>query len=153
MIFVTHSLPVNESGQAAVDRAALWDGLVAKANNALPFVAAMTHCEVLSRLGEDVFDRAIEVRGQALTERVTLERPHRVVFTRLTGPVLGTITNEIEGPDDALSLRFSFALAVLGVPGGSAEEQRYAEGMRTDYLKAVESTLAAVRRVTLARSS
>jgi hypothetical protein len=153
MIFVTHSLPVNEPGQATVDRAALWDGLVAKANNALPFVAAMTHCEVLVRLGEDVFDRAIEVRGQALTERVTLERPHRVVFTRLTGPVLGTITNEIEGPDDALSLRFSFALAVLGVPGGSAEEQGYAEGMRTDYLKAVESTLAAVRQVTLTRSA
>lgn len=73
-----------------------------------------------------------------MTERVTLEPPHRVVFTRLTGPVLGTITNEIEGPDDALSPRFSFALAVLGVPGGSAEEQRYAEGMRADYLKAVE---------------
>lgn len=146
MIHVSHS-PVNEPGQVRVSRAALWDGLVAKAGNALPFVAAMTHCEVVARHGDDVFDREIEFRGQAFTERITLEAPHRVVFTRLAGPVLGTIANEIEGSDDDLHLRFSFALVVAGVPGGSPEERAYAEGMTADYLKAVDSTLDAVRRV------
>lgn len=37
MIFVTHALPVNVAGEPQLDRAAVWDGLVLKANNALPF--------------------------------------------------------------------------------------------------------------------
>jgi len=80
-----------------------------QAGNALPFVAAMSRCEVLEHHGENVFDRGISFRGQDFVERVTLEQPHRVVFTRMSGPVLGTITNEIEGEGALLLLRFSFA--------------------------------------------
>jgi Domain of unknown function (DUF1857) len=146
MIFVSHRLPVNEPGQPRLDRAAVWDGLVMKANNALPFVPAMTFCEVTQRLSDTVFDRDIDFRGDRMTERITLEEPHRVVFTRIAGPVLGTIANEIEG-DDELFLRFSFALVVTGVIGGSDEETKYAEGMTGDYLKAVAATLAAMRKI------
>ncbi|WP_236796069.1 SRPBCC family protein [Amycolatopsis sp. GM8] len=148
MIFVTHSLPVNEPGEPVVTRDALWDGLVAKAGNALPFVAVMSHCEVIERYSDTVFDREIKLHGQAFTERITLEKPHRVVFTRLSGPVLGTITNEIEGSgDEDLSLRFSFALAVAGAPAGSAAEKEHADTTTQDYLNAVASTLTAVRRI------
>ena len=49
MIFVTHELPVNVPGEPVLDRAAVWDGLVLKANNALPFVPSMTYCEVTGR--------------------------------------------------------------------------------------------------------
>ena len=147
MIFVTHDLPVNVPGEPHLDRAAVWDGLVRKANNALPFVPSMTFCEVTARHGDTVFDRDIEFRGQRFTERITLESPHRVVFTRIAGPVLGTIANEIEGPADDLRLRFSFALVVAGVEGGSPAEQEYAESMTGDYLKAVAATLNAMRRV------
>lgn len=153
MIFVSHDRPVNVAGQPRLDRSAVWDGLVLKANNALPFVPSMTFCEVTSRHGGDVFDRDIEFRGQRFTERITLERPHRVVFTRTAGPVLGTIANEIEGPDDDLRLRFSFALVVAGVRGGSAEEQQYADSMTDDYLKAVEATLDAMRRIASGQSA
>ena len=121
MIFVSHQLPVNVEGQPHLDRAAVWDGLVMKANNALPFVPAMTFCEVVQRHGDTVFDRDIDFRGDRMTERITLEEPHRVVFTRIAGPVLGTIANEIEDVDDELFLRFSFALIVRGVAGGSAD--------------------------------
>jgi hypothetical protein len=111
----------------------------------------MSRCDVGERHGENVFDRSISFRGQDFVERITLEEPHRVVFTRLSGPVLGTIANEIEGqgPGDGseLSLRFSFALVVQGVEGGSAAEREYADAMTDDYLKAVASTLDAVRRV------
>ena len=147
MIYVSHALPVNGPGEPHLTRDDLWAGLVAKAGDALPFVAAMSRCEVLERHGENVFDRAIAFRGQDFVERITLEQPHRVVFTRLSGPVLGTIANEIEGEDGELSLRFSFALVVQGVEGGSAAEREYADGMTQDYLKAVASTLDAVRRV------
>ncbi len=147
MIYVTHQLPVNEPGQPHLTRAAVWDGLVMKANNALPFVPAMTFCDVTARHSASVFDRDIDFRGQRFTERITLEEPHRVVFTRIAGPVLGTIANEIEGPDDDLQLRFSFALVVHGVEGGSSAERDYAEGMTGDYLQAVAATIAAMRRV------
>ncbi len=152
MIFVTHQLPVNVPGEPHLDRAAVWAGLVLKANNALPFVPSMTYCEVTQRYGDAVFDRDIDFRGERFTERITLEEPHRVVFTRIAGPVLGTIANEIEGDGaegtgDDLQLRFSFALVVAGVEGGSAAEREYADSMTGDYLKAVAATLNAMRRL------
>jgi acetylaranotin biosynthesis cluster protein L len=147
MIFVSHALPVNVPGEPRLSRENVWDGLVLKANNALPFVPAMTHCEVTHRHGDTVFDRDIDFRGQRMTERITLEAPHRVIFTRIAGPVLGTIANEVEGNGDDLALRFSFALVVHGVPGGSAGEKEYADSMTGDYLKAVEATLNAMRRL------
>ena len=147
MIFVSHRLPVNEPGQPRLDRTAVWNGLVMKANNALPFVPAMTSCEVTARYGDTIFDRDIDFRGQRMTERITLEEPHRVVFTRIAGPVLGTIANEVEKDGDDLYLRFSFALVVAAVEGGSAAEVEYAENMTGDYLKAVAATLAAMRRI------
>jgi hypothetical protein len=148
MIYVSHQLPVNTAGAPVLDRAAVWDGLVLKANNALPFVPSMTYCEVVARHGDTVFDRDIDFRGDRFTERITLEEPHRVVFTRIAGPVLGTIANEIEGDGDDLRLRFSFALVVTGLEGGSAAEQEYADSMTGDYLKAVAATLNAMRRLT-----
>ena len=153
MIFVTHQLPVNVPGEPHLDRAAVWDGLVLKANNALPFVPSMTFCEVTERYGEAVFDRDIDFRGDRFTERITLEEPHRVVFTRIAGPVLGTIANEIEDSEQGLQLRFSFALVVSGVEGGSDAEQAYADSMTGDYLKAVAATLGAMRRLAEAASS
>jgi hypothetical protein len=147
MIYVSHQLPVNAPGEPRLDRAAVWNGLVLKANNALPFVPSMTFCEVVARYDDTVFDRDIDFRGQRFTERITQEAPHRVVFTRIAGPVLGTIANEIEGEDDDLRLRFSFALVVGGLEGGSAGEQEYADSMTVDYLEAVDATLNAMRRL------
>lgn len=147
MIYVSHQLPVNIAGEPHLDRAAVWDGLVLKANNALPFVPSMTFCNVIARLSDTVFDRDIDFRGQRFTERITLQPPNRVIFTRIAGPVLGTIANEVEGPDNDLQLRFSFALLVEGAEGGSTAEQDYANSMTGDYLKAVEATLGAMRRI------
>jgi len=153
MIFVSHQLPVNVPDEPRLTAANVWDGLVLKANNALPFVPSMTYCEVTQRHSDTVFDRDIDFRGERFTERITLEAPYRVTFTRIAGPVLGTIVNEIEGANeiedlaDGLKLRFSFALVVHGVEGGSAEERAYADSMTGDYLKAVAATLNAMRRI------
>jgi hypothetical protein len=38
-------------------------------------------------------------------------------------------------------------LEIKGIPAGSDQEREYAAGMEADYLKAVEATLGAVRRV------
>ena len=153
MIFVSHALPVNVPDEPRLTPVNVWDGLVLKANNALPFVPSMTYCEVTERHSDTVFDRDIDFRGERFTERITLEQPHRVTFTRIAGPVLGTIANEIEGPDENLKLRFSFALVVAGVEGGSAAEQAYADSMTGDYLKAVAATLNAMRRIAEEKSA
>ncbi len=148
MIYATNAVPVNAAGEPELTRSDVWAGLEAKANNALPFVPAMTHCEVLEQRSAVGFDREIEFRGQRFVERITLEPESRVTFTRIAGEVLGTIANEIEENEGGeLSLRFSFALVLKGVVPGSAEEAEYAEGMKGDYLKAVEATLGAIRRV------
>ena len=116
MIFVTHRLPVNAPGETLLDRATVWNGLVLKANDALPFVPDMTSCKVIARHDDTSFDREVESRsGRKHVERITLEAPNRVLFTRIAGPIRGVIANEIEGPDDDLYLRFSFAVAVTGV--------------------------------------
>ena len=47
MIFVTQPAAGGRPGRARTwTRADVWDGLVLKANNALPFVPSMTFCEV-----------------------------------------------------------------------------------------------------------
>lgn len=147
MIHVTHAIPVNAESHPHLTRDQVWHGLVLKANDALPFVQAMTECRVTARHGEDVFDRDVVYRGQAFSERVTLLPQRRVVFTRTAGPVLGTIANEIEGEGEGLHLRFTFALVPVDLDPGSREEREYAEQMTDAYLGAVTSTLAAVRRM------
>ncbi|MFR9772753.1 SRPBCC family protein [Nocardia sp. SC052] len=147
MIYVTHRLPVNETGEPTLDRTAVWQGLVMKADNALPFVPAMSHCLVTARLDDVTFEREIELFGDRYSERVSLQPQQRVIFTRISGPVLGTIVNDIEEDEGELFLRFSFALVLEGLPSGSPEEAAYAEEMTTQYIAAVGATLAAIRRV------
>ena len=103
----------------------------------------MTRCVVTERRSDEDFDRDVEFRGQSFSERLTLQAPHRVVFTRIAGPVRGVIVNEIEGGDDDLHLRFSYSLVVEDAEPGSRAEEEYAAGMSGDYLKAVEATLDA----------
>lgn len=55
-------------------------------------------------------------------------------------------TRFFEDDDGELSLRFSFDLELQGVEAGSAQETEYEATMKGDYEKAVEATLAAIRR-------
>jgi hypothetical protein len=109
-------------------------------------VPSMTLCEVRER-GENLIVREIEFRGERLGERVTLEPQERVRFERTHGAVLGTILNEIlERDDGELELRFSFDLQLVWAEPGSQEERDYEATMKGDYLKAVDTTLNAIRR-------
>ena len=147
MISVSKTIPVNPPGtDIRLERADVWRGLEAKANNALPFVPSMTHCEVISQSG-NVIEREIEFRGDRFGERVTLTEPEHVVFERTWGPVLGVIRNEIvQDAGGELRLRFAFDLELEGVAADSEQEREYEQTMSGDYLKAVDATLAAIRR-------
>ncbi len=153
MINVSRRIPVNAPGQPTLTRDDVWKGLVMKADNALPFVPAMTHCEVLNRESDKVFVREIEFRGERCRERITLMPKQKVRFERLDGSVLGTIMNQIEEDADGLGLRFSFSLQLAGVEDGSPAEKEYGAIVEKDYLKAVDATLAAIRKMKTGRDA
>jgi hypothetical protein len=145
MIFSEMQVPANPAGAARLDRGQIWQGLEQKALDAVPYVEAITSCREINRLGPTVFDREIELAGARYVDRIWLEEPTRVVFTRLDGPVLGTITNEILEDGDELALRFQFALAIRPGDELPVSEDELARQMVTAYQAAVETTLGAVR--------
>jgi Domain of unknown function (DUF1857) len=145
MIFSEIRLPANPEGLAPLTLEQVWQGLEQKARDAVPYVEAITSCRVIAEENDTVFDREIELGGARYLERVRLAAPRLVVFTRLDGPVLGTITNEIVDDDGELGLRFQFALTAR--PGNElpVSETELAAQMTSAYQVAVETTLAAVR--------
>ncbi|WP_433799879.1 AtaL-like protein [Actinomycetospora sp. CA-084318] len=145
MIYSELELPANPPGEVTLDRQRIWEGLEQKALDAVPYVEAITACREIARLSDTVFDREIELGGARYVERVWLEAPNRVVFTRTDGPVLGTITNEIVEHDGELGLRFRFALVIRPGDELPISEAELAEQMVGAYQAAVETTLAAVR--------
>jgi hypothetical protein len=150
MIHVDKTVSVNEGrapDEPPVSRAQVWEGLMLKAENALPFVAAMTHCEILERTDVGLI-REIVFRGEKMKEKITFNPQKSVKFERLSGQALGTILNEIlEDPSKGLQLRFTFTIELQGVDAGSVQENEFRQMMEKDYLTAVEATVKAIRRL------
>lgn len=127
-------------------RGQLWESLVLKAEDPVPFVPAIRSCTVLERTSDGLV-REIEARGDRIRERVTFVPEERVHFERLSGRARGTIENIIDtGAAGELWLRFTFALELEDVAPGSPEEEAYGATMQESYLAAVEATLRAARR-------
>lgn len=146
MIYVSKEIPANGPGLHPLSRSQIWKGLVMKADNALPFVPGMAKCEVVSRTPNGLV-RDIVFRGEDARERITLYPEEKVVFVRESGNVDGFIVNEILGPDNDLRLRFSFALQLVDASSDSPQEQEFRAIMERDYLKAVDATLNAIRKM------
>ncbi|WP_213576599.1 SRPBCC family protein [Rhodococcus sp. USK13] len=145
MIEVSKTLAVNTPDTADLTVDDLWDGLVMKAENPLPFVPAITACTVTDRFDGGLV-REIVLGGETVREVVTLYPQRRVHFVRTHGAAKGTIDNEIEFAEDGnLLLTFTFRIVLDGVEAGSAAEAEFAERMEADYLSAVATTLDAVR--------
>jgi Domain of unknown function (DUF1857) len=155
MIELSHSVPVNDPDDPdtpVLTRDDVWDGLVMKAENALPFVPKMEKCDVVEQR-ENYILRDIRFGGDDLREEVTLTPKTKVEFRRVEGRVLGLIKNEIlENANGELELKFSFALELDGVEPGSQEEIEYEENMRDAYMGAVVATLGAIRKTAVQRA-
>ena len=79
MIELSHSVPVNEPADPdapMLTRDDVWEGLVMKAENALPFVPKMEKCDVVERR-ENFSLRDIRFGGDDLREAVTLTPKRR----------------------------------------------------------------------------
>jgi hypothetical protein len=117
-----------------------------KADNALPFVPGMAKCDVIERTANGLV-RDIVFRGEDAREKITFYPEEKVVFLRLSGNADGFIVNEVLGDNDNLRLRFSFALQLVDASSDSAKEREFREVMERDYLKAVDATLGAIRKM------
>jgi len=146
MIYVSKEVAANLPGQPKLSRSDIWKGLVMKAENALPFVPGMAKCDVVQRTPNGLV-RDIVFRGEDARERITFHPERKVVFVRESGNVDGFIVNEVLGGDDDLRLRFSFALQLVDAPSDSADEHEFREIMERDYVKAVDATLGAIRKM------
>lgn len=146
MIYVSREVVVNEPGHPKLSRSDVWKGLVMKADNALPFVPGMAKCDVIERTANGLV-RDIVFRGEDAREKITFYPEEKVVFLRLSGNADGFIVNEVLGDAGDLRLRFSFALQLANAPSGSAKEHEFREVMERDYLKAVDATLGAIRKM------
>jgi hypothetical protein len=145
MFTLSHTMPVNTE-KPSLNQAQIWQGLLLKAENPVPFLDAMSACMVIDR-GDNWLLRNFTLRGEEMQERVTFEPKNRVTFERTKSSAMGTILNEIVTLDDGdMGLRFTFTLDVDGLVDGSREETEFAERMSRSYFKGVGSTLAEIRR-------
>jgi len=145
MFTVSHMIPIKEI-DAGLTRSQIWQGLVLKAENPVPFLEAMTACSIVER-GHNWLLRDFTLRGEEMQEQVEFEPEKRVVFTRTKSTAMGTILNEIVNLDEGLlGLKFTFNLDVEGLTTGSQEEADYADHMSKSYFAGVETTLAEIRR-------
>jgi len=145
MFTLTHTIPVNTE-KPHLNRAQIWQGLLLKAENPVPFLDAMSACTVIER-GENWLLRDFTLRGEDMQERVTFEPQERVTFVRTKSSAMGTILNEIVELDDGeMGLRFTFTLTVEGLADSSDAESEFADRMSKSYFQGVGSTLAEIRR-------
>jgi hypothetical protein len=145
---ISSSLEVNPEGVTlTLERDQVWQGLVMKARNALPFVKAMEACKVIQEY-DNGFLREIVLRGVKMTERVTFTPPVEVYFERVDAQGYdGWISNLVSDSRYGLMLSFTFAVAFPGAGPGSAEEQQQGDAVKSSYLSAIQSTLDATRRL------
>ena len=149
MFSVEHSVPVNAGlapSEPALSRHHVWLGLVLKAEDAVPFVPAMSWCKVTGRFENGLF-RDIVFNGEAMTEKILYHPEEKVEFIRTAGIEMGTIVNEIlEDEDGELRLRVAFTLEREDLPHGSPEERDFADTMARGYLVAVQATVDEIRK-------
>jgi hypothetical protein len=148
MYVISASLEINPEGVTPkLEHEQVWQGLVMKARNALPFVKAMEACKVIHEYN-DGFLREIVLRGVKMTERITFTPPVEVYFERVDAQGYdGWISNLISESRYGLMLTFTFAVGFPGAAPGSAEEKHQGDAVKSSYLSAIQSTLDATRRL------
>jgi len=109
---------------APLTRRQLWNGLVLRAEDPVPFVEAMDRCVILERSNAHL-ERELHFGPARIRDRVVLTAPSRVryeVYADEHQPG-GTLEMAIESDDGgALYVRFTYVLPPGG-PASTSEEQ------------------------------
>ncbi|MFD8756641.1 SRPBCC family protein [Kitasatospora sp. NPDC059577] len=139
MRVISQTVRVNDPAnpdETPLTRDDVWAGLLRKAENAVPFVAAMDECTVLERTGNGLV-REVVFHGERVREEIVFHPKTRVSFFRRDEVATWVIHNDIDEDEDGLTLTFR---GELDLGGGDAEEAA-AERMHAGYLLALQTTL------------
>ena len=145
MFTLTQTIKVNDI-EPHLARSQIWQGLMLKASNPVPFLEAISTCEVIER-GENWILHGFTLRGEETQELVTFQPERRITFERTKGNVMGAILNEItELKNGELGPRYTFSLDPSNLENGDVEETKFAERMPERCFRGVHSTLVEIRR-------
>lgn len=147
-VMISWSVPVNSGGATGAERIdahQLWEELLRKAENPVPFVPAITECTVRDRFPGG-FTREIIRDGKPVFQRIEIEPGMRIVYRQPGDPEVESIVNQVDLDADAgLTLTISVSLAPEGL-AKVIRESRFLEATDayfTDALRAVVDEIRA----------
>ena len=131
-----HLIQINDPQNPLVvylSRDQLWQGLLHRVEDAVPFLPGLERCTILERDGTCLL-RELDFGGAVIRDRVTMAQGHWVRFEIAAGSAHagGSLTITIEEPEDgALYLRFAYQTTLANAP--DSEERAYVEYVKSAY--------------------
>ena len=133
-----HLIQINDPANpliVSMSRAALWDGLMHRVENAVPFLPGLERCTITERTDEYLL-RDLDFGAAIIRDRVSFADLHRVRFDILPSPTHagGSLTITIEEPTpEALFLRFTYQTSLA--EDGNIEDKAYSEYVKSAYFQ------------------
>lgn len=118
---------------APLSRDQLWQGLLHRVDDAVPFLPGLESCTIVERHADHLL-RKLDFGAAVIHDRVTLLERQWVRFDILPGEqhAGGSLTISIEEPEpDALFLRFAYATSFGNTP--NSEDRAYIDYVKSAY--------------------
>ncbi len=131
-----HLIQINDPENPLVhplSRDQLWQGLLYRVENPLPFLPGLESCTILERHGSELL-RELDFGPATIQDRVTLAEAHWVRFDIVPSATHagGSLTISIEEPEPTfLFLRFAYRTTLASSP--NSEERAYIEYVKSAY--------------------
>ena len=131
-----HLIQINDPENPLVHsltRDQLWQGLLHRVENPIPFLPGLESCTILERQGNELL-RELDFGPAVIQDRVTLAERHWVRFEILPSEAHagGCLTITIEEPEPSfLFLRFAYQTTLATNP--NSEERAYIEYVKSAY--------------------
>ena len=131
-----HLIQINDPENpliAPLNRSQIWEGLVHRIENPMPFLPGLESCTIIERQGNELL-RELNFGPAVIQDRVTLAEAQWVRFDIQPSPTHpgGSLTITIEEPQPAfLFLRFAYRTTLASDP--NSEERAYIEYVKSAY--------------------
>lgn len=131
-----HLIQINDPDNPLVDsltRDQLWQGLLHRVENPIPFLPGLESCTILERQANELL-RELDFGPAAIQDRVTLAEAQWVRFDIVPSETHagGSLTISIEEPEPTfLFLRFAYQTTLATNP--NSEERAYIEYVKSAY--------------------
>ncbi len=129
-----HLIAITDPGNPLVvplTREQIWNGLLQRVENPLPFLPGLESCAILERTSEGLL-RELDFGPATIRDHVTMVEAQWVRFDIVPSPTSagGSLTINIEEPQPGfLFLRFAYRTALASDP----EERAYVEYIKSAY--------------------